>query len=174
MTGGIGFAPARPEDEELDQLTQKIHRVAVDAARRRFSPEFMNRLDKTLVFRTLDSSDLDKILEIELNAIQTRIFTTQTDRPFALFCSPKAKEFLLTEGTDRKYGARHLKRALERYLIVPLSSLLATEQIYSGDTVLADLVEGDKELTFSKTNTFFRTAAAAAVHGSVIESSAIL
>lgn len=173
MSGGIGFAPPRQDDEELEQLAQKIHRVAVDAARRRFSPEFMNRLDKALVFKTLDRTDLQRVLEIELTSIQTRIFTTQTERPFALLCSPKAKEFLLAEGTDRKYGARHLKRVLERHLIVPLSSLLATEQIYSGDTVLVDVEDGSKDLVFSKSSSLFQAAAAAA-HGSVIESSAIL
>jgi len=170
MTGGIGFAPKR-QDEEVSELEQKIHRVAIDAARRRFSPEFMNRLDKIAVFKTLSRSDLERILEIELAAIQTRIFETQTERPFALMTTQEAKEFLLAEGTDRKYGARHLKRALERHLVLPLSSLLATEQISSGDTVLADVAPERKELLFTRTSPAFRAAAA---HGGVIESSAIL
>jgi ATP-dependent Clp protease ATP-binding subunit ClpA len=170
MSGGIGFAP-RGEGQD-PQLEQKIYRVAVDAARRRFSPEFMNRLDKVIVFKSLSKSDLEKVLDIELGAIQTRIFATQTERPFVLLCTPEAKKFLLSEGTDLKYGARHLKRALERHLVLPLSSLLATEQIFAGDTVTADIASDSKELVFTKSNALFQTAAAA--HGGVIESSAIL
>jgi ATP-dependent Clp protease ATP-binding subunit ClpA len=170
MSGGIGFAPAR-NDEQGNQLAQKIHRVAVDAARRRFSPEFMNRLDKVLVFRTLTRADLERILDIELAAIQSRILATQLERPFVLLCTTKAKELLLAEGTDLKYGARHLKRSLERHLVLPLSSLLATEQILAGDTVVADLTPDGKELMFTKSTPLFR---AASVHGCVIESSAIL
>jgi ATP-dependent Clp protease ATP-binding subunit ClpA len=170
MSGGIGFA-SRGEGQD-PQLEQKIYRVAVDAARRRFSPEFMNRLDKVTVFRSLSKSDLERVLDIELGAIQTRIFATQTERPFVLLCSPEAKKFLLAEGTDLKYGARHLKRALERHLVLPLSSLLATEQIFAGDTVTADIAPDAKELVFSKSSALFESAAAA--HGGVIESSAIL
>jgi ATP-dependent Clp protease ATP-binding subunit ClpA len=170
MSGGIGFAP-RGEGQD-PQLEQKIYRVAVDAARRRFSPEFMNRLDKVIVFKSLSKSDLEKVLDIELAAIQTRIFATQTERPFVLLCSPEAKKFLLSEGTDLKYGARHLKRALERHLVLPLSSLLATEQIFAGDTVTADFAPDSKELVFTKSSALFQSAAVA--HSAVIESSAIL
>src|SRR5438128_7835702 len=106
MTGGIGFAPP-PRNSQNAQLERKIHRVAVDAARRRFSPEFMNRIDKALVFGALRKPQLQKILEIELVSIQTRIFTTQADRPFALIYTNKAKELLLAEGTDLRNGARH-------------------------------------------------------------------
>jgi len=159
MTGGIGFAP--PSREAREEATeQKIYRVAVDAARRRFSPEFMNRLDKVVVFRPLNKMDLQKILDIELAAVQTRIFKTQVNRPFVLTYTAKAKGFLLAEGTDIKYGARHLKRAIEHNLVRPLSSLLATEQIISGDTVSVDVSEDGKELTFSRTNPVFRAAAA--------------
>jgi len=156
MSGGIGFAAHRM-DEEPAQTEQKIYRVAVDAARKRFSPEFMNRLDKVIVFRPLTKTDLLKVLDIELAAVQTRIFQTQSDRPFVLTYTAGAKEFLLAEGTDLKYGARHLKRAIEHHLVLPLSSLLATEQIVTGDTINVDVtVEGStKELTFSKATPVF-------------------
>jgi ATP-dependent Clp protease ATP-binding subunit ClpB len=170
VAGGIGFAPNQV-DHEIAGLEQKIFRVATDAAHRRFSPEFMNRLDKVVVFRSLSGSDLEEILAIELRAIQSRIFATQTTRPFALSTTPEADAFLLAEGTDRKYGARHLKRALERHLVLPLASLISTEQILSGDTVVADNLPGEKELMFTKSAPLFRVAAA---HGGVIESSAIL
>lgn len=151
MTGGIGFAPPSVE-EQADLTEHKIYRIAVDAARRRFSPEFMNRLDKVIVFRPLNRADLQKVLEIELTAVQTRIFQTQTERPFVLTYTNAAKDFLLAEGTDLKYGARHLKRAIEHHLVLPLSGLLSTEQIISGDTVDVDLADGMTELTFSRTN----------------------
>jgi ATP-dependent Clp protease ATP-binding subunit ClpA len=160
MTGGIGFAP--PSSEQNPEVTEhNIYRVAVDAARRRFSPEFMNRLDKVIVFRPLNKADLQKILDIELDAVQSRIFHTQVDRPFVLTYTSKAKDFLLAEGTDLKYGARHLKRAIEHHLVLPLSSLLATEQITSGDTVNVDVDEGAKELTFARSTPVFCAVAAA-------------
>ena len=169
MRGGIGFAPPQ-KAEEPSSLEQKIHRVAIDAARRRFSPEFMNRIDKIAVFKSLSKEDLEKILDIELNAVQKRIFQTQTDRPFVLVCEKKAKEFLLAEGTDAKYGARHLKRSIEHHLVLPLSSLLATDQILPGDTVSVSLAETGSELSFERSSHPYRMAAAAA-GGGVIESS---
>jgi len=157
MTGGIGFAPPR-RHEEAAQTEQKIYRVAVDAARKRFAPEFMNRLDKVLVFRPLSKSDLEKILDIELAAVQARVFTTQVNRPFVLSYTNEAREFLLAEGTDLKYGARHLKRAIEHHLVLPLSSLLATDQIMSGNTITVDASTESKDLTFSRTNPLFCVA----------------
>jgi ATP-dependent Clp protease ATP-binding subunit ClpB len=170
MGGGIGFAPPHHE-ENASHLDERIHRVAVDAARRRFSPEFMNRIDKVAVFRALSKAHLEKVLDIELNAVQQRILDTQTERPFVLTCAAKARAFLLSQGTDPKYGARHLKRAIEHHLVLPLSSLLATGQIASGDIVTADLAENGSELSFEKTRPCLQMAAAA---GGVIESSAIL
>jgi ATP-dependent Clp protease ATP-binding subunit ClpB len=166
LTSGIGFAANAPCEAEL---TGKIQRVAVDAAARRFSPEFMNRIDKSLVFRSLNREDLQKVLDIELAAVQTRILTTQPDRPFLLTYSDEAKQFLLDDGTDPQYGARHLKRAVERHLVLPLSSLLATRQIGAGDTVAVDVGE-DKTLAFTKTH---GQPMPPTSHHRVIESSAI-
>ena len=69
----------------------------------------MNRLDKVVVFRTLNGEDLRKILDIELNEVQNRIMASQINRQFIFRCTHESKEFLLREGTDLKYGARHLK-----------------------------------------------------------------
>jgi ATP-dependent Clp protease ATP-binding subunit ClpB len=148
MSGGIGFAPPSKE-EAAARLENKIQRVAVEAARRRFSPEFMNRIDKVLVFQPLDDSDLERVLDIELRAVQNRILATQIERPFRLTYTEKARQFMLVEGTNLKYGARHLKRAIEHQLIMPLSGLLATEQILAGDTVNVDVAEDGSELMFS-------------------------
>jgi ATP-dependent Clp protease ATP-binding subunit ClpA len=119
-------------------VDQKIYRTALEAARRRFSPEFMNRIDKVVVFRSLKEEHLRQILEIELKLIQQRI-TRSLAPKFVFTCTEAAKELLLREGTDYKYGARHLRRALERFLVFPLSNLVATRQIETGDVVLVDV-----------------------------------
>jgi ATP-dependent Clp protease ATP-binding subunit ClpA len=144
-SGGIGFAPKTASAEDFDQ---KIYRVAVDAAKRRFSPEFMNRIDKVVVFRTLSREQLRQILDIELDNVQTRITSSQAGRVFELQYTSAAKDFLLKEGTDLHYGARHLKRAIERLVVFPLSSLMASGQIQAGDTVQADVANDGTGLTF--------------------------
>jgi ATP-dependent Clp protease ATP-binding subunit ClpA len=149
LGGGIGFVSAKGAESE-SVLSQKIFRVAVDAAKRRFSPEFMNRIDKVIVFRTLTLKDLQQILDLELGEVYNRILSTQGDRKFALQVTQEAKEFLLKEGTDPKYGARHLKRAIERYLILPLSSLISTGQIDPGESVTVTVSADGALLSFSK------------------------
>lgn len=135
MRGGIGFSSgSRSLDDDLDQ---KIYRTATEAARRKFSPEFMNRIDKVIVFRALQREHLEKILDIELSRVQERIMSA-ADGQFVFQCTEDARDFLLREGTDPKFGARHLKRAIERHLVFPLSNLLATQQIQLGDLVTVD------------------------------------
>lgn len=150
ISGGIGFAPVsaskNPEDTELDT---KIYRTALEAAKRKFSPEFMNRIDKVVVFRSLKERHLRKILEIELASVQARI-TESAGTKFAFECSDEAKEILLQEGIDLKYGARHLKRSIERFLVYPLSNLVATQQVETGDLVSVNYDETEEKLTFSK------------------------
>ncbi len=150
ISGGIGFAPTKsgkdPEDDEIDL---KIYRTALESAKRKFSPEFMNRIDKVVVFRTLKEHHLRQILEIELNAVQARI-TESAGTKFAFECELGAKDFLLNEGIDLKYGARHLKRAIERFLVYPLSNLVATEQVETGDLVTVDYDKKENKLTFTK------------------------
>jgi ATP-dependent Clp protease ATP-binding subunit ClpB len=148
ISGGIGFAPRPggklPDDNEIDT---KIYRTALEAAKRKFSPEFMNRIDKVVVFRSLKEHHLRRILDIELASVQDRI-TKSAGTKFVFECTDEAKEFLLREGIDLKYGARHLKRAIERFLVYPLSNLVATQQIETGDLVLIDF--DDEKLVFSK------------------------
>jgi ATP-dependent Clp protease ATP-binding subunit ClpB len=147
-TGGIGFAPKVTDD--LPDIDRKIFRVGVEAAKHKFSPEFMNRIDKVIVFRTLAREHLRKILDIELRRVQTRIVARDPESVFEFQCMDAAKEFLLKEGTDPKYGARPLKRAIERHLIFPLSSLISTEQVVLGDVVNVDLGSDGHTLVFTK------------------------
>ena len=150
ISGGIGFAPGKgaknPHDTEVDQ---KIYRTAVEAARRKFSPEFMNRIDKVVVFRSLKEHHLRAILDLELQAVQDRIMLSAGTK-FVFQCAAEAKNMLLDEGIDYKYGARHLKRAVERFLVYPLSNLVATGQIGLGDLVFVGLNPDTKRLVFSK------------------------
>jgi ATP-dependent Clp protease ATP-binding subunit ClpB len=131
-------------------VADKLSRSGLDAARRRFTPEFMNRLDEVVTFQPLGSEQLRKILDIELNLVQQRIFNAAYNRAFVFTVSDTAKDFLLQEGTDVKYGARHLKRAIERQLVQAMSNLISTEQVRGGDWILADLDEHSRSLRFTK------------------------
>src|SRR5438067_6081200 len=152
ISGGIGFAPGKgsknPHDTEVDQ---KIYRTAVEAARRKFSPEFMNRIDKVVVFRSLKEHHLRQILDLELQSVQDRIMQSAGTK-FVFQCSDDAKDMLLEEGIDYKYGARHLKRSIERFLVYPLSNLVATGQIGLGDLVHVDVDGIHNKLIFSKSS----------------------
>jgi len=145
VDGGFGFAPKVVEvDESFDD---KIQRTAVEAARRKFTPEFMNRIDKTVVFKTLRDEHLSQILEIELGMVQQRVLMAAGTNQFVFSCTPAVKEYLLKEGTDPRYGARHLKRAIERFLVYPLSNLVATQQVETGEVVRSDSTPAGHRLT---------------------------
>jgi ATP-dependent Clp protease ATP-binding subunit ClpB len=147
VDGGMGFATQKTEvDAKLDE---KISRTAVEAARRKFTPEFMNRIDRAVVFKTLRPEHLSQILEIELGMVQQRVLQAAGANQFVFNCTSKVKEYLLQEGTDPRYGARHLKRAIERNIVFPLANLVATGQVKLGDFVRIDLT-GESHLTFVK------------------------
>ncbi len=147
INGSMGFAQTPAQmDAKLDQ---KIDRTAVEAARRKFSPEFMNRIDKVVVFRMLRREHLEQILEIELGLVQQRILQATGNNQFVFSCTVPVKQFLLREGTDLRYGARHLKRAIERNIVFPLANLVATGQVKLGDFIRIDIDSKDK-LTFVK------------------------
>jgi ATP-dependent Clp protease ATP-binding subunit ClpB len=146
--GGMGFAPVLQADSSGRQ-DEKVKRSSAEAAKRKFAPEFMNRIDKTIVFHLLGAEHLDQILNIELESVQQRLITAAKGE--ILFrTTPSARAFLLREGTDLTYGARHLKRAIERYVLYPLANLLATQQLSSGDVVLIDWTPGAPPLTFMR------------------------
>src|SRR6266481_9196184 len=145
MHGGMGFI--QPKDKTTKGLHEKVERTAVEAARRNFSPEFMNRLDKVVVFHPLKRAELDEVLEIELRQVQKRVLDSTT-RPFLFRITSEGREFLLEEGTDQRYGARHLKRAIERYVVYPIARLLATAQVHHGDALDIDHHLGEEGLVF--------------------------
>ncbi len=145
MGGGYGFI--KSDDKPKDDLDQKVERTAVEAARRKFSPEFMNRLDKLVVFHPLQRAQLEQVLEIELGMVQKRVLDAANGK-FLFRVTDAGRDFLLQEGTDQRYGARHLKRAIERHLVYPLANLLATQQVHVGDLVRVEWDGQSKELTF--------------------------
>jgi len=144
----LGFATGNGVPEEA--LNGKISRAGTEAMRRKFTPEFVNRIDKIAVFRPLGRSELDSVLTIELHRLQNRILTSQHSAPFVFSVGDEARGYLLREGTDMKYGARHLKRAIERSLVHPLSNLIASSQLDSGDLVRVDYDEVSDSLIFVK------------------------
>jgi hypothetical protein len=121
----------------------------LEAAKRKFAPEFINRMDKIVVFHPLRADQLEQILEIELGTVQQRVLERAKGR-FLFRVTPAARGFLLREGTDLKYGARHLKRAIERHVVYPLAKLLATDQVGPGDVITIDWSSCEVELEFSK------------------------
>src|SRR6202166_1436283 len=145
MHGGMGFI--QPKDKATTGLYEKVQRTAVEAARRKFSPEFMNRLDKVVVFHPLKRDELDEVLDIELRQVQKRVLDSAT-RPFLFRLTEQGRAFLLQEGTDQRYGARHLKRAIERYVVYPIARLLATAQVHHGDALVIDHHFGEEGLVF--------------------------
>jgi ATP-dependent Clp protease ATP-binding subunit ClpA len=135
MHGGMGFI--QPEDKPKTNLDEKVERTAVEAARRKFSPELMNRLDKIVVFHSLNREQLAEVLKIELEQVQQRILETGRGQ-FLFRVTDAGREFLVREGTDQRYGARHLKRAIERHVVFPLANLLATGQVNAGEMLRID------------------------------------
>src|ERR1700730_7134440 len=117
MNPNMGFAASevqrlRDAGHVDDKLSAKISKAGVEAARKKFTPEFMNRIDKTVVFHALGQDELRKILDLELNILQQRLFNAPNAAPFGFSLTDGAKEYVLREGTDLKDGLGHVKRRI--------------------------------------------------------------
>jgi len=137
---GIGFAKLSEEQD-----SSRLEQIALSAAKSKFTPEFMNRIQKVVTFRKLTRGQIAAILEIELLDITKRLDYANKLRPIganergvSIAVSPKAKHTLIAEGYDPAYGARHLKRAIERRVLQPISKLFNSGQVIHGDTVVVD------------------------------------
>lgn len=128
----------------------RMTRIGSAAARRKFTPEFINRLDRIVVFKPLGDEELREILDIELEMVQQRLQNSAAGSSFQITLADSARDLLLREGTDSRYGARHLKRAIERLLVQPLSNLMASGQIRRGDYIFVNHDEGSTSLIFSR------------------------
>jgi ATP-dependent Clp protease ATP-binding subunit ClpB len=142
-----GFTSASSDDGAGAQVAEKLSAVGTAAARKKFTPEFVNRLDAMVVFRSLGETELRQIAEIELRHVQERIRRSGAT-PFTFRLTEAAFEQVLAEGTDPRYGARHLRRAIDRLLVQPISNLLATEQVRRGDWLRVDADPESREIFF--------------------------
>lgn len=144
--GKLGFSQNAPV------TTGKLSDIGIGAARKRFSPEFMNRIDRTVVFQPLTHDHMKKILDLELANINERIWKAASGASVGAPCilSPDAREYVLAKGIDPRYGARNLKRLLERELIGPISNLLATKQLKLGDVLKVEVGKNGDKLEFYK------------------------
>lgn len=141
LEGGVGFVTNYVTDERLKS-------ISVEAASKHFSPEFMNRIDHVITFQHLGHESLRQILDIETGNIQKRILSSKQMAKFVFNCSEPVKEFLIKEGTSRRYGARYLKRTLEKYLVNSIANFMLTLQVELGDLVEVTLVDG--KMTFHR------------------------
>jgi len=145
----LGFHVSTPDDGNCaPTLAAKVSRAGIQAARRKFSPEFLNRLDKIIVFRALGNEELNRIIDIELERVQQRVQTASAGKPFLINVTSSARKFLLIEGIDLRYGARPLKRAIERLLVHPLSNLMASGRIQNHDRIRVTHNGESPSLTF--------------------------
>jgi len=142
---GLGFGSG---DSDNPDETNKA--IVDKALKKTFSPEFLNRIDDIITFNSLSRDDIHKIIDIELDGLYKRI----AERKYSLTLTDKAKDFLTDKGYDPKFGARPLKRAIQKYLEDALAELLLENEVQEGDEILADVSDdGEKlNLQFIKKN----------------------
>ncbi len=145
----LGFhAPSLEDNRCSAKLNAQMSSAGIAAACRKFTPEFINRLDKIVVFKALSREELERIVDVEIEQVQQRIDAAAAGEPFLIQLTDSAREFLLMEGTDSRYGARHLKRAIERLLVQPLSNLMITGQVHHRDCIGVTHIQGSPSLMF--------------------------
>jgi ATP-dependent Clp protease ATP-binding subunit ClpB len=143
MTSNIGsdhILDLSGDDDRYEEMQQRV----VDALRSHFRPEFLNRVDDTIIFHTLTRSELSQIVRLQLNRIQSLL----ADQKLTLELTTPAQNFIAAAGYDPTYGARPLKRAIQRQLQNPIATKILENTFTEGDTILIDLV--DNALTFNK------------------------
>lgn len=138
---------------------KKLDSIAHAAAKRHFSPEFMNRIDVVTTYHSLGAATLGRILDLEIAEFQRMIITRLGTRFFTIDVTNSARELLLEHGTSAEYGARELKRAMQRLMIQPIAAMLEAGEIEAGDKLLVKTDLLGKCLRF-KTKSAFDTAVA--------------
>ncbi|OMP30955.1 ATP-dependent Clp protease ATP-binding subunit [Mangrovimonas sp. DI 80] len=136
---GVGFGTAAREAQAHDNSKSIIE----NALKKAFAPEFLNRIDDVIVFNALEKSDIDKIIDIELAKLVERI----KGLGYELKLSDKAKDYIADKGFDKQYGARPLKRAIQKYIEDALAEEIINAQLQEGDTIFMDLDSKTEELT---------------------------
>jgi ATP-dependent Clp protease ATP-binding subunit ClpC len=135
---GVGFGTAA----KIAQADDNSKSVIENALKKTFAPEFLNRIDDVIVFNPLEKHDIDLIIEIELKKLYGRV----SELGYSLNLSDKAKAFIADKGFDKQFGARPLKRAIQKYVEDALAEEIITSKIASGDQIFMDLDEATQEL----------------------------
>jgi ATP-dependent Clp protease ATP-binding subunit ClpC len=131
--GGLGFTSTK-EEHTYEDMKNKL----LDEAKRAFKPEFLNRLDDVIVFRSLNKTDMSKIVEMEVSKVKSRLKYKDVE----IMLTPAATEFLIEKGYDPKFGARPLRRAVEKYLQDPLAEEILRGNIKPNETVEVSVADG--------------------------------
>jgi len=124
---GVGFG-TKAQTEQVEDNTQKVIQNALKKA---FSPEFLNRIDDMIVFNSLTKDDIHQIIDIELESLYGRI----NDLGYQIKVTPTAKDFIADKGYDEKFGARPLKRAIQKFIEDPLAEEIINATLVEGDTI---------------------------------------
>jgi ATP-dependent Clp protease ATP-binding subunit ClpA/CheY-like chemotaxis protein len=124
---------------ERSDLTSKLQNIALVAVRKRFSPEFVNRIDCIITYQPLTAESLSAILDKQIVDLQSHVNTRLGNRSFVLDVPPESRQFLLQKGTSSEYGARELNRTIHRYLTQPLATMVATNQVNPGARVWVEV-----------------------------------
>ena len=143
----FGFQSVRPA--ERADLTSKLQGIGLGAVRKRFSPEFVNRIDCIITYQPLTVESLSTILDQHIVDLQNHVNTRLGNRSFTLDVPFESRQFLLKKGTSAEFGARELNRTIHRFLTQPLATMVATNQINPGGLVRAELGD-DGKLTHSR------------------------
>ena len=135
---GVGFGTSAQKSQESSNARSVIE----NALKKAFAPEFLNRIDDVVVFNNLEKEDIDKIIDIELEKLLKRI----SELGYTLKLSKKAKSFIAEKGFDKQYGARPLKRAIQKYVEDALAEEIIKSNAHEGDTISLDLGKDDTKL----------------------------
>jgi ATP-dependent Clp protease ATP-binding subunit ClpC len=141
---GVGFGTAAQKQQE----SANARGVIENALKKAFAPEFLNRIDDVVVFNTLEKEDIDKIIDIELAKLLERI----SELGYHLKLSKKARSFIAEKGFDKQYGARPLKRAIQKYVEDAIAEEIIKSNIQEGDSITMDIGKNDTELKIKITS----------------------
>ena len=136
--GGVGFGTSSKKEQE----DAHVKGIIEGALKKSFAPEFLNRIDDVIIFNSLEREDIHKIIDIELEKLLNRI----ADLGYKLILSEDAKDYIADKGFDKKYGARPLKRAIQKYIEDALAEEIVNSKLDEGDTITMDLNEKKNEL----------------------------
>ena len=142
---GVGFGTSAQKSQESSNARSVIE----NALKKAFAPEFLNRIDDVVVFNNLEKEDIDKIIDIELSKLLERV----SELGYTLKLSKKAKSFIAEKGFDKQYGARPLKRAIQKYVEDALAEEIIKSNVHEGDVINLDIGKDDTKLEIKITST---------------------